>query len=331
MSAFFVCRNSDTGSMTLTRIFSGLVLLTGSLVVHADQAELIVYAEHQPLATKSLLLDIMQMAKGSFIAVGERGHIVISENGIDWKQAEVVPSRSTLTVITEHDDLIWAAGHDSVILSSGDGGNTWTRQYFDPERQQPIMDLLFTAGGRGIAIGAYGLMLVTTDGGESWQDQEVSEEGWHLNAMLELDDGRLMIAGEAGFSYRSLDGGLSWETLKMPYPGSMFGLLARSNGCIVEFGLRGHVQESCDFGDNWMELGTGTSSTISGAEQSHGDLLFVGNSGLVLEQDQVGNFSSTTHSGGGDLSSVVATESGFLMVGEDGIHKFPETGAERND
>ena len=317
--------------MTGTRMIFGMVLLVGGVFAQADQAELVDYAEHQRLAADSILLDIIHTSDGPFVAVGERGHVVLSGDGAEWTQAEAVPTRSTLTVVTEHAGILWAAGHDSVILSSGDNGNTWTQQFFDPERQQPIMDMHFTASGRGFAIGAYGLMLVTDDEGESWDEPVVSEEGWHLNAILDLGEGKLMIAGEAGFSYRSLDNGDNWETLEMPYPGSMFGLIARANGCIVQFGLRGHIQESCDFGDSWNEPDSGTLSTISGVALSNGGLLLVGNSGLVLEQDENGSFSSSIHSGGGDFASVVASGPGFLLVGEDGIHNFPETGVTGTD
>jgi hypothetical protein len=65
--------------------------------------------------------------------------------------------------------------------------------------------------------------------------------------------------------------------------------------------------------------------------QAADGLILVGNSGLVLTQDQVGNFSSTNHSGGGDFASVVATGTGFLLVGEDGVHNYPETAETETD
>lgn len=317
--------------MPAKKIFISLFLFSGSMLASADQAELIVYSEHQPLVAQSLLLDVLQIDGGEYLAVGERGHIVKSNDGRNWVQVEVVPTRSTLTVVTEADGQLWAAGHDTVILHSGDKGNTWTRHYFDPERGQPVMDLHFTASGRGFAIGAYGLMLVSDDGGESWEELEVSEEGWHLNAMLDLGDGRLMIAGEAGYSYRSFDDGETWETLEMPYPGSMFGIVARTDGCIVEFGLRGNVQQSCDFGDSWTEPDSGTASTITAAVADGDGLLLVGNSGIVLHQDPAGVFSDSIHSSGVDFAAVTALGSGFILVGEEGVHSYPEVAGGDSD
>ena len=54
-------------------------------------------------------------------------------------------------------------------------------------------------------------MLETSDGGKSWEDGAVSDEEWHLNSLVDLGDGRLVIAGEAGYTYPSEDGGETWE------------------------------------------------------------------------------------------------------------------------
>jgi photosystem II stability/assembly factor-like uncharacterized protein len=85
------------------------------------------------------------------------------------------------------------------------------------------MDLLFTDEQNGVAIGSYGLYLVTSDGGGTWEAGVVDEENeYHLNAMVRFPDGVRLIAGEAGYSYRSLDDGASWEPLELPYDGSMW-------------------------------------------------------------------------------------------------------------
>ncbi len=311
--------------------FAVLIFLpTASL--HADvepQGIDIEYAEIVPLAAHSLLLDIAR-TDGRIIAVGERGHVVWSEDqGGSWHQAAVVPTRSTLTTVLAVGNRLFAAGHDSVILTSSDKGNTWTRQYFDPERQQPIMDLWFSDEDSGLAIGAYGLMLQTTDGGDTWDDWAVNDEDdAHLNNIVELADGTLLIAAEAGYAYRSIDGGETWETLDFPYQGSMFGADVVANGCILFYGLRGHLLRSCDSGDTWEELRSGTENTLAGGTAYSGGVLMVGNSGVILTYQSGGSLSAIYHSSGVDFSSALPIESQrFLLVGEDGVHHYPENEA----
>ena len=92
------------------------------------------------------------------------------------------------------------------------------------------------------------------------------------------------------------------------------------------FGLRGHVQQSCDIGDSWTELETGTESSITSAVFVDGRTIMVGNSGLVLIHDGDGNFKTGYHSSGVDFAAVVdAGDGNFLLVGEGGIYHYPET------
>jgi photosystem II stability/assembly factor-like uncharacterized protein len=304
---------------------------------HAQEGEAaldIDYAEIQPLATESLLLDVVETRSGRLVAVGERGHVVLSDdNGRTWRQAAVVPTRATLTSVTALEGRVWAAGHDTVIITSGDGGETWSRLYHDPERQQAIMDIRFLDAQRGVALGAYGLYLTTDDGGQSWFDDSVDPENeFHLNDLLVLDSERWIIAGEAGYSYRSPDGGGTWEPLDLPYAGSMWGGQVTASGCAVFFGLRGHILESCDFGETWSEPEVATLSSLSGAAHADGRTVIAGNSGVVLVRDNAGAFEVSVHPSGVDFSSVIALGDGqFLLVGEDGVHHFPGPGRQAAD
>jgi photosystem II stability/assembly factor-like uncharacterized protein len=302
--------------------------LTFAASAQAETGLDIEYAELQPLSPESILLDVTRIGD-RLVAVGERGHVVYSDNGSDWKQAEHIPTRSTLTTIFRVGDRLWAGGHDAVIITSGDRGNTWSRQYFDPDRQQAVMDFLFTDENHGVAIGSYGLIMSTDDGGKTWTDMLVDPESdFHLNSMVRFEDGRRMIAGEAGYSYRSYDDGATWEPMDLPYIGSMWGAVITANDCVVFYGLRGHVIESCDFGMTWQEIETGTLSSLAGGTEHDGLLVLVGNSGIVLIRED-GKTSRHLHSSGVDFAAVIPFDDDrFLLVGEEGVHYFPEPVAE---
>jgi photosystem II stability/assembly factor-like uncharacterized protein len=294
----------------------------------ADEALDIEYAEDQPLVVESVLLDVAKIGN-RLVAVGERGHVLFSNDGATWKQAEHVPTRSTLTTVVAVGDRLWAGGHDAVIITSGDRGNTWSRQYFEPDRQQAVMDFNFTDENNGVAIGSYGLKLETNDGGKHWTDGVVDAENeFHLNGMVRFDDRRRIIAGEAGYSYRSFDDGLTWEPIDLPYQGSMWGAIRTSEECVVFYGLRGHVMESCDFGASWVEIETDSQSSLSDAVMLDEVLVLVGNSGeLIMRED--GQVTRHVHSSGVDFAAVIALEDGrLLLFGEDGVHYFPEADAE---
>jgi len=295
------------------------------LPAFADESMDIEYAEKMPLATESMLLDITR-ANDTFVAVGERGHVTLSADGNTWTQADVVPTRSTLTTVFSVGERLWAGGHDTVILTSGDEGRTWTRQFFDPERGQAVMDIYFTDKNNGIAVGSYGLYLTTSDGGKNWEEGVVDEESdYHLNGIVYFGDGRWMIAGEAGSSYRSYDDGETWEALNLPYLGSMWGALKVNDNCVLFYGLRGHVLQSCDFGASWTEVATGTESSISGAAEYDDLVLLAANSGIVLLKSDSSGFRVYRHSSGVDFAAAISLGDGsFLLTGEEGVHAYPE-------
>ena len=249
-----------------------------------------------------------------------------SVDGGAWTQAEHVPTRSTLTTVFSSGNRLWAGGHDAVIITSRDDGKTWTQLYFDPDRNQAIMDIYFSDESHGVAIGSYGLYLYTSDGGKTWEETIIDEESdYHLNNLLSLGDNRWLIAGEAGFSYRSYDNGETWEPLEMPYQGSMWGAVKTSADCVLFYGLRGHVMESCDFGSSWTEIDTGSESSISGAAEYDGLVLMAANSGTVLTRDDSDNFKIYHHTSGVDFAAAISLGDGnFLLVGEDGVHNYPE-------
>lgn len=151
---------------------------TSSLgVLSADP--LLQTAEVMPLAEHSLLLDLARAGE-RLVAVGERGHVLMSSDGKSWTQSANVPVRSSLTAVSAVGADVWAVGHDGIILHSGNAGETWEIQRRDPRgagtvaagdeiRQgAPLLDVLFSDPKHGIAIGAYSLLLTTSDGGKTW-------------------------------------------------------------------------------------------------------------------------------------------------------------------
>lgn len=286
-------------------------------------------AEPARLASSSLLL--AAASTGShYIAVGERGNIVASKDGERWAQVEV-PVRSTLTGISFADATHgWAVGHDATILATVDGGRSWKLQHFAPEAGKPLLNVLFTDDRHGYAVGAFGLFLVTEDGGASWTELAapgVREEGLHLNALTRLDDGSLLVVGEAGMLGISSDG-REWQRLKSPYEGSFFGAVARGPHGVIAYGLRGNVYVSDDpRGGEWKRIDLdSTLSLFGGLRLADGSTVLVGADSTIVVIDADGKVKARLGKqagalGSGSLMSVLPWGKGLLMAGELGIER----------
>jgi photosystem II stability/assembly factor-like uncharacterized protein len=275
-----------------------------------------------PLAQRSLLLDAASI-EGRLVAVGERGHILLSDDGgASWSQADV-PTTATLTGVFFHDgELGWAVGHDAVILRTGDGGETWQLLHHAPEEERPFLDVWFKNAEEGFAIGAYGFFYATTDGGDSWTSRVISDFDAHLHHLSRSESGRLYIAAEMGMVYRSDDGGESWIELPSPYRGSFFATLPLDGDAVLLAGLRGHLFRSDDAGESWQEIETGTVAMLSdGLVLTDGRPLIAGLEGAILVSEDGGrSFGFHPMADRRGISSVVpAGEDALLLVGNLGV------------
>ncbi len=328
--------------MKLT-VFACLALVSniplGVLAQDAAQANREVSVK-APLASRSLLLDGVSV-NGLVVVVGERGHILVSEDqGRSWRQANV-PTQATLTGVFFHDrNLGWAVGHDAIILRTIDGGENWERLYDAPEQERPLLDVWFRDAENGSAIGAYGLLLTTTDGGDNWSPHEIggqdelSEEyddfgeggDFHLNHIARSATGRLYIAAEAGTIYRSDDDGAAWISLPSPYQGSFFGTLPLEGDSLLLFGLRGHMFRSDDAGQTWEELETATEAMLAGGlTLNDGRIVIVGLGGtLLVSEDNGRSFALRQQADRQGIAAAVQTDDGaVIVIGEYGVNILP--------
>ena len=313
----------------------GIVILavaTGSIAPAAASSESAVEA---PLAIESLLLD-GAVVGSRLVVVGERGHILVStDDGATWKQSQV-PTRAMLTAVHMHDERIgWAVGHDAVILRTDDGGATWRMVHHAPEEERPLLDIWFRDERTGFAVGAYGYFLATEDGGETWTSRAISEDDFHLNAVIPAvgertnsrrsDSQRLYIAAEAGVAYRSDDGGESWRELPSPYAGSWFGGLALDENQVLLAGLRGHLFRSEEAGETWVQVTTGTNATLTGAVRlPSGSIVITGLEGNVLISEDGGRSVSFTRlpSRQGISAALLLSDGDVLLIGEFGVQRL---------
>ena len=113
-------------ALSLCSVLSILAFAAAPLQAETSAAADAGYAIESPKAVHSLLLDVANTGE-RLVAVGDRGHVLYSnDQGQSWQQAKV-PTRQMLTslffVDAQHG---WVVGHDAQILATTDGGLTWT-------------------------------------------------------------------------------------------------------------------------------------------------------------------------------------------------------------
>ncbi|VVQ00196.1 Ycf48-like protein [Pseudomonas fluorescens] len=243
----------------------------------------------------------MTRAGGRVITVGQRGHILFSDDsGKHWQQAAVPASADLTAVSFPTTTQGWAVGNDGVVLHSSDAGATWHKQLdgrqigallvkhytalasAQPGNEQwpqlvaegqrlaeqgadkPLLDVWFANDKTGYVVGVFNLILRTDDGGLTWtpfQDRTDNPQGFHLNAIASTGDG-LYIAGEQGLLLKWDDSAQRFTAVPTPYQGSFFGVLGKP-GEVLIYGLRGNVLRSTDGGQRWTALDSGLHVSIT--------------------------------------------------------------------
>ncbi|MGZ5183837.1 MAG: WD40/YVTN/BNR-like repeat-containing protein [Caldimonas sp.] len=254
------------------------------------------------------------LAGDRFVAVGERGIVALSDDGgHHWRQAPT-PTSVTLTAVRFLDAKRgWVIGHSGVVLVTHDGGSSWTRQLdgrraaqivleaarasgdgkliADAERlvadgpDKPFLDLVISEK-RLLVVGAYGLALVSMDGGSSWSSWVArlpNPKGLHLYAARQSDD-TLLLAGERGLVLISQDDGQTFKRVETPYNGSFFAAeLLTGPTDILLAGLRGNAMRSRDGGVNWTPVASPAPVSITATTVGpRGQLLAANQAGLLL-------------------------------------------------
>lgn len=249
-------------------------------------------AAMSPLASKSLAQGVAR-AGTKLVAVGQRGHVLVSaDNGSTWKQAKV-PVSSDLTAVYFVDDRKgWAVGHDGVILATVDGGDTWSLQLDGlranqaivdhlsrkPDAQaliaeasrnvaqgadKPFLDVWFADERTGYAVGAYNYIFRTEDGGKTWSpwfDRTDNPKFLNLYSIRPAAGG-LFIAGEAGLVLKLDHAAQRFRAIELPYQGTLLGVTG-NDGAVMVFGLRGQAWRSEDSGKTWRKVDAALPATI---------------------------------------------------------------------
>ncbi|PCI62516.1 MAG: hypothetical protein COB35_03695 [Gammaproteobacteria bacterium] len=266
-------------------------------------------AQFQPLASKSLLLDITLVDQVRLVAVGQHGNILTSNDAITWQQSSV-PVQSTLTSVYFINSLQgWAVGHDATILHTSDGGYSWQVQQYLPNKEKPLLDVTFKDDLNGLAVGAYGLFYRTTDGGQTWHsefhqeflnaddtqyiaDLKAEDEAAYLDEIASIlphfnriiQDGRtLYLVGEIGLIAKSNDYGKHWQKFSEVYQGSFFDLARTHQANLLVVGLRGHIFRSLKNGSPWESIASNTTALLNSVVLTDDNrIIILANNGVML-------------------------------------------------
>ncbi len=332
-------------------LLASVWMLQQAAVVSASDALMM------PRAAQSLLLDIVQV-DSRLVVVGERGHILYSDdNANSWLQAQV-PVRQMLTAVHfPAGKMGWAVGHDGMILASNDGGQRWVIQRnglndqtalnqqrakaLESDRQnlqQTLLDTDSKTRREALKVKIEELGLDIED------SQALLKEPVSPPPLLDVffsDPLRGVAIGAFNTLLITGDGGINWRLasglLDNPEEFHLNAITGDTQGNLWIAGEGGVLFKSSDYGGHWMTLDSPYSGSWFGIAYSKKStrLLLFGLQGNVFYSDDAGESWQRSRvperrslAGGYFISkdyAVLAGSVGTLLMSDDGGESFAST------
>ena len=141
----------------------------------------------------------------------------------------------------------WMATLGSRFLRSTDGGATWTEGFLPDNGLAPItLDMQFAADGlTGYAVGWYGYVAKTTNGGVTWVLQNIGTTERHLSDLAIISPTEVWASTYNGYAYHTTNGGSTWIAEPVNTRANDFasfeGIAAGSSGGVWTAGFSGFI------------------------------------------------------------------------------------------
>ncbi len=237
-------------------------------------------------------------------------------------------AQATVLGATWANGRLVAVGDHGIVLLSDDRGRSF-RQAPSVPLSSPLTGVSFVDAKHGWAVGHWGAILVSSDGGESWQVQRLSsEEDRPLFAVHFFNPRQGVAVGLWSLVLTTDDGGATWTEQTLPAPEgysradlNLMGLFADNQGNLFATAERGQLLRSDDQGKSWRYLDTGYEGTLwSGAVLADGTLLVGGQRGTLLHGSADGQqWQRVSLESKSSITGVAVAGPHVVVVGLDGL------------
>ncbi len=199
-----------------------------------------------PSGTRRTLYGIQVHSDLDVTITGWRGLRLVSHDaGTSWSMAPPSPfggAERLLKDVAVAGSSRWAVGAlKGTVLRSRDSGRTWV--VFSTGFSCRFNGISFENEMLGYISADGGILLVTRDGGNSWEEQQTEPVDWLGIDCLEA--GIAVAVGTRGAAIGTRDGGFSWHHIRFAGTddlhcvhllGDFFGFAAGEQGTLLKFG-----------------------------------------------------------------------------------------------
>lgn len=171
---------------------------------------------------------------------GNKGLILKTTNGgLNWYKTKTSSKEIIFDLSFFNNKKGFAVGWNGTILSTNNGGENWYSQR-ESVTDNYLKSIDLNSEGNGLIVGGDGIVLRSTDFGNSWEKTKINSTGGFQRVRF-ISENNSIVIGSRGTILISKNKGETWDLVDTPYYSNMNGLSISPYGKIFIVGVNGLI------------------------------------------------------------------------------------------
>lgn len=202
-----------------------VVSSVGAVVSSSDNGE---SWQRTELAGRPPLIDVTACPSGDFFALDAERRVWHQSNDSDWQSSSIDTPENTLSIHCAPSGRLWVSASFGTLFWAEGDMQQWNE--FSLYEDLQFTAVRFLDEMNGFALGEFGMVIVSQDGGDTWEQREAIPNEFYPMAVDFLDINTGWAGGLDGVIWQTLDGGNTWERQKSVTSAPIYNIHADQHG-----------------------------------------------------------------------------------------------------
>ncbi len=180
------------------------------------------------LAGRPPLIDVTACPSGDFFALDAERRVWRQSAAGDWQSSSIDTAENTLSIHCAPGGRLWVSASFGTLFWAEDEMQQWNE--FSLYEDLQFTAVRFLDEMNGFALGEFGMVIVSQDGGDTWEQREPIPNEFYPMAVDFLDINTGWAGGLDGVIWQTLDGGNSWQRQQSVTSAPIYNIHADEHG-----------------------------------------------------------------------------------------------------